>query len=246
MLQTILLIQHESTSAGIVREALLDSRDTRFHVECAGTCAEGLARLTRTIDGSHPAIDAVLTNLSLPDSQGTTTFDRLYQATPQIPILVICACTEEQVAKVAVQRGAQDYLFEERLDRYLLPKTVRSMIQRAVIADSLFVEKERAQVTLNSIGDAVLSTDDSGKVTYLNAVAELLTGWQCRDALGQPLENVFHIIDATTRETIEHPMTMAMRENRTVSLTPNSVLIRRDGAESAIEDSAAPIHDRRG
>jgi diguanylate cyclase (GGDEF)-like protein/PAS domain S-box-containing protein len=83
-------------------------------------------------------------------------------------------------------------------------------------------------------------------VTYLNIVAQTLTGWSQHEAAGHPLEDVFRIIDGTTRAQALNPMEFAIRENKTVSLTPNCVLIRRDGAESPIEDSAAPIHDRQG
>jgi len=110
----------------------------------------------------------------------------------------------------------------------------------------LFEEQERAQVTLNSIGDAVMSTDVRGYVTYLNIVAERMTGWSRGEAAGHPFEEVFRIVDAHTREAIQNPMALAIRENKTVGLTPNCLLIRRDGIEAAIEDSAAPIHDRRG
>ncbi len=110
----------------------------------------------------------------------------------------------------------------------------------------MFEEKDRAQVTLNSIGDAVLSTDVDGHVTYLNTVAESLTGWSRADAAGRPLEEVFRIIEATTRAAVHDPMALAIRTDKTVRLTANCALIRRDGAEIAIEDSAAPIHDRRG
>ncbi len=92
----------------------------------------------------------------------------------------------------------------------------------------------------------MISTDERDDVTYVNVVAERLTGWSGKDACGLPLERVFRIIDATTREVAQNPMALAMQEDRTVALTPNCVLIRRDGTESAIEDSAAPIHDRSG
>ena len=72
-----------------------------------------------------------------------------------------------------------------------MPKTLRSMVERAANAEALFEEKERAQVTLNSIGDAVISTDVGGRVTYLNAVAESMTGWSQEEAAGRPLEDVF-------------------------------------------------------
>lgn len=111
---------------------------------------------------------------------------------------------------------------------------------------ALFDEKERAEVTLNSIGDAVLSTDLAGNLTYLNPVAEAMTGWSRQEASGRSLEEVFKIIDGKTRETAENPANRAIRENRVVGLECNCVLVRRDGFESAIEDSSAPIHDRVG
>jgi diguanylate cyclase (GGDEF)-like protein/PAS domain S-box-containing protein len=120
------------------------------------------------------------------------------------------------------------------------------MVERAANVEALFEEKERAQVTLNSIGDAVMSTDVWGQVTYLNVVAENLTGWSRDAAVGHSLEEVFRIIDATTRQVMPNPLALAIQENKTVGLTPNCMLIRRDGVEAAIEDSAAPIHDRRG
>ncbi|PKO63364.1 MAG: diguanylate cyclase, partial [Betaproteobacteria bacterium HGW-Betaproteobacteria-17] len=123
-------------------------------------------------------------------------------------------------------------------------KSAEFVLQAAEAA--LFEEKERAQVTLNSIGDAVLTTDLSGKVTYLNRVAEAMTGWFCTEALGRPISEIFTIVDGTTRQAAANPMLRAMADNETVGLDTDCVLVRRDGFESAIEDSAAPIHDRDG
>jgi diguanylate cyclase (GGDEF)-like protein/PAS domain S-box-containing protein len=238
MSQSILLVQDDAVRANAIQDALSHARDDSIQVVWVRRCCEALDSL----DG----IAAILLDLYLPDSRGIETFDRLYRAAPNIPILVLIDPQDEDTAKVAVQRGAQDYLFKARLDTYLLPKAVVSMIERAANAEALFDEKERAQVTLNSIGDAVVSTDVSNHVTYLNVVAEGLTGWSQHEASGHPLEEVFRIVDATTRETVKNPMTLAIRENKTVALPPNCVLIRRDGVEVAIEDSTAPIHDRRG
>lgn len=111
---------------------------------------------------------------------------------------------------------------------------------------ALFEEKERAQVTLNSIGDAVLVTDLMGRVTYANLVAEKMTGWLCEETLNRPLSEVFNIIDGVTRQVAADPAQRAIAEDRIVELAANSILIRRDGLELLIEDSAAPIHDRDG
>ncbi|MGC1476650.1 MAG: diguanylate cyclase, partial [Terriglobales bacterium] len=142
-------------------------------------------------------------------------------------------------------RGAQDYLLPDHL-AYSLPRALRNAIERKAVEDALYVEKERSLVTLSSIGDAVLCTDISGDITYLNFVAETMTGWRCDEAKGLPLAKVFQIIDGVTRQTAKDPMEMAVMKNRTVGLAENCILIRRDGFEVAIEDSAAPIHDRAG
>ena len=132
-------------------------------------------------------------------------------------------------------------------------KTVEDISERKsaefalrVVEEALFEEKERAQVTLDSIGDAVLTTDLGGRVTYLNLVAEAMTGWSREEALGRPLSEVFRIIDGATRRAAPNPAQHAIEENRTVGLAADSVLIRRDGSESAIEASAAPIPTRHG
>ena len=112
--------------------------------------------------------------------------------------------------------------------------------------EALFEEKERAQVTLNSIGDAVLTTDLLGNVSYLNLVAEAMTGWSRQEAMGRPLSEVFRIIDGTTRQAAANPAQRAIEADGSVGLIADCVLLRRDGAEYAIEDSTAPIHNRYG
>jgi diguanylate cyclase (GGDEF)-like protein/PAS domain S-box-containing protein len=246
--QNILLIQDDTADARSVLDALVSSGNGYLTVEWVRQCSQGLARLARAKDAKQPpnGIAAVMLDLFLSDSQGIATFERIFAAAPEIPILLLIAADGEEVAQLAVQRGAQDFLLKTRIDNYWLPKALRSMVERASFRNALFEEKERADVTLNSIGDAVMSTDEWGNVTYLNVVAEALTGWSRAEAAGRPVGEVFHIIDADSREVVANPMGLAIRENRTVGLTPNCILLRRDGIEAAIEDSAAPIHNRQG
>ncbi len=110
----------------------------------------------------------------------------------------------------------------------------------------LFEEKERAQVTLESIGDAVITTDIYGKIDYINAVAENLTGWSHEEAAGQQVEHVFRIINEITRENSVNPVERCINEGRIVELANHTVLICKDGSEIAIEDSAAPIRNQAG
>jgi diguanylate cyclase (GGDEF)-like protein/PAS domain S-box-containing protein len=130
-------------------------------------------------------------------------------------------------------------------DAHLLPQALQGMVEGDVNAEAPFAA-ERAQLTLNSIGDAVMSTDLTGKITYLNRAAERITGWSREAATGHPVEDVYRIIDGTTREAVQSPTASAIREDKTIALPPNCVLIRRDGVEVPIEDSAAPVRDHRG
>jgi diguanylate cyclase (GGDEF)-like protein/PAS domain S-box-containing protein len=248
-LQNILLIQDDAVTADAVRSALTQSSDGLFRVAWVRRLSDGLMMLAKT-QAQHGqeavGVAAVVVDLSLPDSSGMETFERLFKAAPQIPVLILTTSRDEDIAKLAVQRGAQEYLLKGRLDAYLWPKAVTSMIERASNTEALFEEKERAQITLNSIGDAVVSTDALINVTYLNLVAESLTGWSRQEAAGRPLAEVLNIIDGVTRREARNPMAFAIQANKTVALTPNCILIRRDGAEFAIEDSSAPIHDRYG
>jgi len=249
MSQNILLIEDDLSYATAIREALTSFSHGAFQVEWVRHCIEGLERLVRSgrQEKHRPdGIAAVLADLFLADSHGIGTFDRLFCAAPQIPILVLSGIQDEDIAKLAVEHGAQDYLLKTKLDGDSFPKALASMVERAANAEVQFAEKERAQVTLNSIGDGVICIDVWGHVTYLNAVAETLTGWPQEAAAGRPFAEVFRAIDSTSREAVQNPMLLAIRQNKTVGLTPNCILVRRDGSEAAIEDSAAPIHDRRG
>ncbi|MEO6696392.1 MAG: EAL domain-containing protein [Gammaproteobacteria bacterium] len=109
---------------------------------------------------------------------------------------------------------------------------------------ALFREKERAQVTLESIGDAVITADTAGYVEYLNPVAESLTGWTTSEARGLPLPKVFHVVDEFSRETISNPVERVMQKGGTISINRQAVLLQRHGGEFSIEKSAAPIRDR--
>src|ERR1700694_534084 len=239
-IRNLLLIDENPAHAEAFREALLNAKDGPFHCERVQTLSQGVERLR------EKTIWAIFASLSLPDSQGLDTIDRRLQAAPSVAILVMGGAQDEDLSTEALRRGAKDYLLNGHIGTYSFGRAIRNMAERKTAEEVLFIEKERASVTLNSIGDAVLSTDILGNVTYLNVVAEKFTGWTCAEALGRPLHEVFHIIDGMTRIPASDPMEAAIRENKTVKLTLDCILIRRDGSESSIEDSAAPIHDRKG
>ncbi len=107
-------------------------------------------------------------------------------------------------------------------------------------------EKERAQVTLASIGDGVIRTDSGGAIDYMNPVAERLTGWPLEEAAGRPLMEVYRVLDETSRKPLASPLDVCLGQRRVVELPGSSLLLHRDGREHDVQDSVAPILGRDG
>jgi len=124
--------------------------------------------------------------------------------------------------------------------------TIANITERKRAEQAIFAEKERAQVTLQSIGDAVISTDAEGRIEYINPVAETLTAWSLAEARGRPISEVLHLVNEITRDPIENPLVCALGRGEGGSSADHSVLITRSGQEVAIQESAAPICDRQG
>jgi diguanylate cyclase (GGDEF)-like protein/PAS domain S-box-containing protein len=124
--------------------------------------------------------------------------------------------------------------------------TVADITERKRAETAVFEEKERAQVTVQSIGDGVITTDAQGRVDYLNPIAESLTGWDTREARGLPVAAIFRLVNDIDREPVENPVVRCLREARVIGLSDHTVLLSRLGQEIAIQNSAAPIRDRAG
>jgi PAS domain S-box-containing protein len=135
---------------------------------------------------------------------------------------------------------------EERLRTVALRNAQSILAARLEAAEALRRQSEWLRVTLASIGDAVISTDAEGRVTFLNGVAEALTGWTQAEALHRPLPEVLHLINDQTRQPAENPASRALREGTIAGLGNHTVLVARDGTERPIDDTAAPIRDDTG
>jgi PAS domain S-box-containing protein len=134
---------------------------------------------------------------------------------------------------------------EERLRSVALQNAQSILHARRRAEEALRKQSEWLRVTLSSIGDAVISTDAEGRVTFMNGIAEFLTGWPQAEALGRPLPDVFQIINEQSHQPVENPALRALREGVIVGLANHTVLIAKDGTERAIDDSAAPIRTER-
>jgi diguanylate cyclase (GGDEF)-like protein/PAS domain S-box-containing protein len=124
--------------------------------------------------------------------------------------------------------------------------TIADVTERKKAETAVFQAKERAQVTLQSIGDAVITTDSDGRIDYMNPVAESLTGWENREAQSQRIGDVLTVVDETTRLAAESPVMRCLRDGQTLGLAEHTVAVTRRGQEITIQDSAAPIRDRAG
>src|SRR5580765_4016970 len=135
---------------------------------------------------------------------------------------------------------------EDQLRSVALQNAQSILLARRRAEEALRKQSEWLRVTLASIGDAVISTDAQGRVTFMNGVAESLTGWTQAEAMGRPLPEVFRIRNEQTGQPVDNPVESVLREGKVVGLANHTVLFARDGTERPIDDSAAPIRDDEG
>ena len=200
---------------------------------------------TRTILLNKSEVDGLVAGIiHAPSAQAADNLIQAYQA-----------YVNQSMRRVNVYRFYL-YLFSITLLAYIIhilfklrqtaDELADDIMERKQAEAALFREKERAQVTLESIGDAVITTDTAGYVEYLNPVAESLTGWSNSEARGMPLQQVFHVLNDLTRETVANPVERVIREGKTISPSGHAMLVQRNGGEFSIEKSAAAIRDRDG
>ncbi len=237
---TVLLIENDPEQTRIIRVMFDDDQSHSFkfaHVKC-------LADAEIYLKGHQ--VDIVLLDLSLPDPEGLMAVRRVRAVAPHVSIVLLTSMDDESKAIQAMREGAQDYLIKGRIEPNTLMQALGNAVVRTTNEEILTNEKERAEATLESIADAVICTDMSGNITFLNPIASGMVGWPLEAAVGRHLSETFRIADATSRQPILDPMAKAASENLTGTLPSNCVLIHRDGREVFIEDSVAPIHDREG
>lgn len=253
----------------IVDDVLDNLRLLRDTLQNAGykvrSCTTGEMAL-RAIQAQTP--DLILLDIQLPDFSGYE-ICRQIKAKPEtakIPIIFLSGLSNIIDKVQGFSFGGADYITKpfqieevlarvsthlsiQQLRRSLEEKNQRlsqEIEEHKRTQEALFFEKELAQVTLSSIGDAVITTNTQGYITYLNPVAEYLTGWSDKEAQGLHLFEVFHIVNEFTKEIVENPIIEPLEQVRIITLASNTLLISRDGTEFPVSDSAAPIQDREG
>lgn len=236
----VLLIEDNPADARFIRELFHHQGPYAFVLKVVRSVSDAIKHLA-----AFP-IDVVLIDLGLSDSQSQQAARMVRSAAPQVSMVLLASLQDEALAIGAMQDGVHDYLIKDQLQPRELMRALRSSVERRSIQESLFKEKERAQVTLDCIADGVICTDIEGNISFLNPVAERMTGFTLDEAIGRPMGESFRIIDAITREPVLNPMAMVAEHNKVGTLPVNCILISRNGHEVFIEDSVAPIHNRYG
>lgn len=239
-IRNVLIVEDNPGDARLLCEMLREEGLNDILLKVVGRMAEAELHL------ATQRVDMILLDLGLPDAQGLDAVGRARAAAPRVPLVVLSGLDDKSMAIQALQEGAQDYLIKGQIEPRELVRALRYAIERKLIEDRLFEEKERAQATLACIGDAVICTDVSGRITYLNLCAEWMTGWSQQQAEGSLISDTFHIVDGVSRELIPEPFKHAKPLASASSSSPDTVLIRQDGSEISVEGSVSHIHGREG
>ncbi|MEK8021297.1 MAG: EAL domain-containing protein [Candidatus Parabeggiatoa sp.] len=234
----ILVVDDAPLTRGLLEQALLKYG---YSVDTAQNGQQAID----SFHEDHP--DLILMDANMPVLDGVTACARI-KALPEakyLPILIVTALMEREWVDRAYAAGATDYITKPvNLD--VLRNRIHYILQAKRAEEALFDEKEKAEITLASICDGVITTDAKGLVEFLNPVATNLTGWTTQAAQGLPLNSVFCIIDEKTQQPIDVPMECCLEEGKRIKIE-NPILLHRDRINQfAIEDSAAPIRDRHG
>ncbi len=239
----ILVIEDYDETIAIVRRVL----HGRFEIDSANNGVEGLAAWKKH---RH---DIVLLDLVLPEMCGEKVLEEIVRINPNQSVIMMTAYSSAQKAGALILKGAVDFLSKPfRADQLRHVCNIAAHREDYIVSNQQFVErqkqlteeKERAQVTLESIGEGVITTDALGYIDYLNPIAEKLTGWSTQEAHNKPLSDIFQTFHECSKVPAANPLEKCLRESRFVEGSSNILLRNRFAHELIIEHSAAPIKDR--
>lgn len=208
-------------------------------VGIAGSSSEAL-RIVKTEKPNLILMDIMLKG----QKDGIETSEEINKIA-DIPIIFLTAYSDDNTLERAKLVEPYGYLIKPFDNRELFT-TIEMSLYKHSMEMSIRESEESLAITLNSIGDGVISTDEKGLVVRMNPVAEKLTGWKLDEAKGKHLEDIFKIIDATTRESLVNPVDKVIKSGKVIGLSNHTILISKSGKEINISDSAAPIRDNDG
>lgn len=234
---SILIVEDEAIVA-----ADLAAKLRRLDYEVAGITAEG-EEAVLLAGRLRPQL--VLMDIQLKGQIDGIEAAETIRRRQDVPVIYLTAHSDPATLARAKVTGPFGYLLKPFEERELATQIELALFKHK--ADrKLREQREWLRVTLASIGDAVIATDAAGRIRFVNPVAELLTGWQAEEAMGQPIPTVFRIVNEQTGQPMEEPVACALCEGCVVTLSNHTALVTRDGRTVPIEDSAAPILDAEG
>ena len=240
----ILILEDNASDAELIRREL-----RKAGLNFAVRVAPDKGTYIKALDAFDP--DLILADYSLPGFDGLTALQLARHRLAGVPVIIVSGAIGEETAIEALKAGATDYVLKQRLSR-LGPVVKRALLEAKQLAEKSRAEEELARqrewlrVTLTSIGDAVIACDIHGRVTFLNPVAANLTGWTQENAIGQPVDMVFQVINEKNRQLTDNVVEQVLSNKCAVVLPHDSVLVAKNGREIPVEDSAAPILDASG
>ena len=233
----ILIVEDEGILALDVQQRL-----TSLGYPVPGIASTGEEAIQKAAEESP---DLILMDIMLPgEIDGVTAAERIHTRF-DIPVIYITAYADEDTLRRAKITEPYGYIVKPFKEREL-HITIDMALYKSKTERKIKESEKRWATTLKSIGDAVIATDRNGLITFINVVAEGLTGWKVEDVMGRKLIDVFNIVNRDTRKPAENPVTKALLEGTIVGLANHTLLITRSGAEIPIDDSAAPIQDDQG
>lgn len=235
--KTILLVEDEAIIA-MGRQAALGKYGYKVITANSGEEAVSLFR-------NNHSIDLILMDIDLGEGIDGTEATTSILKERNVPVVLLSSHTEAEIVEKTEKITSYGYVVKNS-GITILDASIKMAFKLFEANRMLEEEKEHLKTTLNSIGDAVIATDIEGCVTRMNPVAENLTGWKIGEATGKPIEEIFTIINAITRLTVESPVSKVISKGITVELAKHTVLIARNGAEYQIADSGAPIKNSDG
>lgn len=244
MSNQVLIVTDSAATSVTLKEVLSSAADFPFSVHASDRLASALA----SISSLEP--DLILVDLFLADSDGVETFELLRRTAPYTPVVVLCSAATQRVAQEAVRLGASGFLREDDLQSALVVQYLRTVMERHRCEESLLVERQRVDEALNAVTDALVCTDNEGKVTRMNAAAEAMAACLAVDARGRQLGELIPLLDAETRQPLSDNAAdkleqSAERGPRTLRRR-NVLLVRPDTEDSEIEATTISLFDRRG
>ena len=234
----ILLIDDDEDDYIIFRDLLSDINEVKYDLDWANNYKLAVETIKK---GTH---DIYFVDYRLGRYSGLELLREVKNFGCKAPLILLTGLGDHEVDIEAMKTGASDYLVKNEVTPSLLERSIRYALKHKKLEDELYKEKESAIVTLESIGDPVITTDTNGRITYLNFVAEKTTGWSNIEVQGVPLASFIKIINEIPRETIWDPVEQVLRQNSIVSFSGRYFFINREGRELAIEGTASPMRNR--